>query len=232
MRCPHRFYNKHILGRRSNAVNWRQMVQYAVSYVINDYYTLPAKSRSSLKVLESIQRRWTNKVDMFQSSCHFHVIRAVITDHLLQWLKSENDATPPLFLFENVSAWIEELQFELSMIFQVVEWSENSFVIKKFLVDDDSDVIMTFKHMATVVSHKAFLTMPDRIEIYTLISGQKYVFCPDSDDLSKSLDYLRLTKRLYQESNDYKKSSDTECGTCPFKVNCYSAADSQNRRIF
>lgn len=232
LRCPHKYYNKYILRQSTDHLNWRQLVQYAVHHAIHEHYSLPAESRSSRKVQEFIDRHWTNKVYRFESEHHFHRVKSTVTQNLLLELFPGNVPVPPLMLFENISVWIDELQAEMSMIFQVVHWTKQSFVIQKFLANEDIDVMTAFVHMASVVSRKAFQTMPEQIEIITLMTGEKHVYRPKEEILTSSLDYLRLMYGLFQETTVFKKSGSVhECTACPFISRCRSESDKRTNPL-
>ncbi|QGQ95952.1 hypothetical protein EHS13_14255 [Paenibacillus psychroresistens] len=222
MRCPFKYYKRHVKGEKSNSLHWRQMVQYAVNHVINDIYSLPVEARSQARIYEIIHTRWKINMRLFESKAHYNQILAHVTTALLDHFSADFAKEPPLFLFETFSTWIEELQTELSMIFQVVEWSEQTFVIKKILVDEDSDVITVFKHMAILFSHKAFARLPSRIEIFSVLSGKTTIIEPKgTEDITQAIDYLWLTQQLLP-TNPYRKTNSLlECNTCPFNAECH-----------
>ncbi|EGL83128.1 hypothetical protein CathTA2_1341 [Caldalkalibacillus thermarum TA2.A1] len=57
MRCPYRFYHGWIKGKSSQP-EWRMRVQYVVNRIVKNFYTLPQNKRSSLQVLEQIEKYW------------------------------------------------------------------------------------------------------------------------------------------------------------------------------
>lgn len=222
MRCPFKYYKRHIKGENSSSLNWRQMVQYAVNHIINDIYTLPVEARSQARIFEIIHTRWRINKRLFESQAQYNQVRSTVTVSLLNHFSSAFTAAPPLFLFESHSTWIEELQTELSIIFQLVEWTEQSYVIKKILVDEDPDVINVFKHMVILFSHRAFGKLPERIEIFSVLSEKIIVIEPnDQEDLSIAIDFLSLTQQLLPTNPYRKMNSILECNTCPFLTECH-----------
>jgi hypothetical protein len=215
IRHSYKFYPKPTSGKEYTHFQWRQLVQNTVNHIINEFYQLPLKTRSSLKVLELIQRYWIKRVDLFDSKAHYYTVLAKITDHLLRNLISNRHGPPPVFLFEKFNTWIEELQIHLSMTFQVAEWTNKSFVIKKYIVDDKEDVLLSFQHLAVVFCQKAFQTLPERIEVISLLSGKTHQYYPKADDVRQALDYLLLVKHLLQGSKTHLL---TECKGCNFKT--------------
>jgi hypothetical protein len=215
-RSPYWFYHRYMLKNRTRS-HWMQMVQYSVNRIVHDFYKFPPKSRSSLKVLELIQQYWIKQVNLFDSKIHYYTVLAKITDHLLQVLLSEQDMNPPLFLFEKVDTWHEELQVHLSITFQMATWTKGSFVIKKYVVDDDPGVVTSFNHLAILFSKTAFQTLPERIETVSLLSGITHQIYPNTDDISKALDYCELMKKLLEESKNSPEDSMKKCNRCRCK---------------
>jgi hypothetical protein len=232
IRCPYKYYQKNIMGIRVEHLNWRQMAQYGVNHVINDYYTLPNRDKTELSILKFIERRWTNKIHIFYSNLHFREVRSQVTGNLIYALLEDRHANsfPPLILFESFKVYVEEIDAYLSMIFQVVKGSNTSYVIKKYIIDEDPDVINLFKHLAVIFCNKAFAKLPETIEIHLLLSGENLVFTPSESEVAAALDYLSLIKQLIDEAVYFtKKGSITECKTCPFQSSCQQAVTRTNK---
>lgn len=226
LRCPNKYYNKHILQQSRDHLNWKQLVQYAVNHTVHQTYSIPAESRTPANVSAVFDRYWTNKVNRFESAHHYHRVKSTVTRHLIDELLSDSASVPPALLFESIRVRLDELQVDISMIFQAVYWTRESFAIQKFLVDEDRDVMNAFVHMAGVISRHAFQALPERIEIITLMTGNKYVYRPRDEELPASLDYLRLMSRLFRELTVYKRSDPVcECTGCPFTSRCRNESD-------
>lgn len=222
MRCSHQFYYRHLLGHAPLYQTWRHTVQQTVGQVIRDYYQSPEHSRSPIRILELLQRYWVKKVDLYHSREHYFHVLGSVTNHLISFLSRERKANPPLFMYEKFKTSVEELEIDLSMTLQVAEWTEESFILKKYVIDVEEDFYETYKHMATLFSYKAFQKLPERIEIMNLLSGQEYVFYPVSDDITEAVGYFHLTKDLLQNTDDYTRpKSFKDCSKCPFKKKCH-----------
>ena len=105
---------------------------------------------------------------------------------------------------------MEELETQLSLTFELAEWSTQSFTIKKFLVEANEDIIDLYHHLLVVFSHEAFGTLPEKIEILTLLEGKKYTFSPTIDHIAQGIMHLELyeepvaaSRPLFQ--NKFKK---------------------------
>lgn len=221
IRCPYKYVKKNVNGRYPHNINWRQRVQYSVNHIIHDFCMLPDREQSESRILESAKQRWTNKVGSFYSDQHYRDIQSIVTSHLVYFLLQQSMTAPPMILFEKYSVWIDELKVQLTMIFQQVQGTENSYVIKKYLVDEDPDVIEAYKHMTVTFCHHAFPTLPERMDVYLLQSGTHLMYTPTLQDVRASVDYLRITHRLFDEAGAYtKQESLTECRTCPFRREC------------
>lgn len=148
-----------------------------VNQVVSRYYKLPPNSQTTKKVLELINDHWSAiEVRQFESKIHYYKTLANITDQLLQCLTTERIENPPLFLYEKFNMNMDELGTELSLTFEVAEWSGNSFIIKKYLVDTDEEMNLLFNNMISVFCVKAFGQLPERIEIYSLMEGKRNIY--------------------------------------------------------
>ncbi|PEO47066.1 hypothetical protein CN563_12530 [Bacillus sp. AFS026049] len=232
IRCPYQFYYFHIEGKITTQSDRRKMVQVVVNQVISRYYKLPPKSQTTKKVLEFIDDHWSAiEVRQFESKIHYYKTLANITDHLLQCLTTERIENPPLFLYEKFNMNMDELGTELSLTFDLAEWSGNSFIIKKYLVDTDEEMNLLFNNMISVFCEKAFGQLPERIEIYSLMEGKKETLIPTKKDVSGGLEYLNMIKNLLQEPKKYLKTDSLEvCKSCSYKKRCYEGININQER--
>ncbi|WP_146762265.1 hypothetical protein [Paenibacillus contaminans] len=193
--CPGCFERNRANGH-SCGPSWQQLVQYAVNHAINDYYMLPSDRRTAIAILDSLDKRWTNKVRAFASKEHFDRVKKVVSHYLVIHLLRDSGAQEPFCLFEQHSVRLPELRTDLSMIFQVAEWGSSSLVIKKFIVHNDPNIVRAFLHMTVAFADRAFGKLPERIEVHTLLDGATYTAIPVEEDIPASLDYLLLMRGL------------------------------------
>ncbi len=180
--------------------NWKQLTQYAAYHSINDWYTQPLKYRTFRTLTESFERRLTNKVHKFGSAEFYEDVKRIVVAHLYGALTEGNGADRPLMLFENANVWIQELDFGLSMIIQVLEPAKRSFVIHKYVMEACEAVVELIFHMTVVFCHEAFGMLPERLQVFNMMSGKRHIMLAHDPDVSKSMDYLRLVKDVYLES--------------------------------
>ena len=103
----------------------------------------------------------------------------------------------------------------------------HSFTVKKFLLEADEEMIQLYNHLIVVFSNEAFGKLPDRIEIITLLEGEKYTFSPTMNNVTQGMMYLEYMKDLLQHPNDYSKTNSlTECRSCPFTHKCKDSLNS------
>ncbi|MGC5325216.1 hypothetical protein [Brevibacillus sp. SYSU BS000544] len=225
MRCPYQFYQKQFRGKPATSLKWEEMVQYVVNLVVQDFYKLPPTFRSAYKVLELIQQHWVKKVELFDSKIHYYLVLAKITDHLTQQLVEESSKEIPAILFEKLRVSVEELQIELAMTFHAVEWFEDSYVVKRYIIEEDENILSSYRHMTTVFCNHAFHSLPERIEIVSLLSGKVHRYYPTKNDVPLALDYLQLTRNLLQEKKSY-----AEC-SCAMHKRCNGKAKWKKKEI-
>lgn len=220
-RHPYNFYEQ-MAFQKPDSLHLNQSLQFVVNEIIYNYYRLPINSRSLCKLLTLVDKYWSQlDKGSFNSNFHYYSLLASVTDHLMKFLQSEQGEIPLLFLYEKKSVFINELNLNLTMKFEVTECTEDSFIVKKYLIDDDMCSIQAFKNMMVVFFVKAFNILPEKLEVYILTSGRKYEFYPSSLDYEKALLYLKLMKDFLKDSRDYlDPGSFLDCKTCPIKVKC------------
>lgn len=218
--CPLKFYYETIL-RKSGKLQWRQMLQFVVHHVVKQYFQMDITRRTPTTVLQLLTRQLTRiKVDMFDSQEQYYMVMAQVTDHLMHFLSENRHVCHPIFLREKLSLFSQEMGVNLSLTIDVGEWN-SELTIKKFIVAEEHDVIESFKHMATVFAKEAFHYVPKRIEFYSLLSGETFVYHLEEGDYEKSLHYLQLLKAAMQEQTSYSHGRSTsECAQCPLYAEC------------
>jgi hypothetical protein len=215
----------------SGQVKWRQVVQSIINQVVHNFYQLPPNAQNQLNIMKLIDRYWKHvSPKAFESKIHYYMVLAKTTDHLLQYLSGEKKQKPPLFLYQKLNTYIEELETQLSLTFDLAEWTPDSFTVRKWLVEADEELIQLYNHLIVVFSHEAFGKVPEKIEIITLLDGQKYTFSPTMNKVTQGMMYLEYMKSLLQRPNDYSKtSSKTECETCSFANKCKNSINNFKR---
>ncbi|WP_040208858.1 hypothetical protein [Neobacillus jeddahensis] len=219
--CPYKFYYE-FLEKKKRPYDWRQIVQHVVNKVVSSYYQVPIEQRHSGKVLSLIEFYW-DKVSpqIFESRIQYYLVVAKMTDCLIQYLTTETKQIPPLFLFKRFNTYVEELDVDLSLTFDVAEWSESSFVIKKYLLEATPEMLDLYFHLSIVFSEKVLKRSPQRMEVVTLMDGKKHVFHPTVGDIEEGLTYLQGMKLLIEDSSGYVKNhNENECPVCPFQSIC------------
>ncbi|WHX98409.1 hypothetical protein [Neobacillus sp. DY30] len=231
--CPYKFYFE-FYEKKKRKINWRQVVQHVVNKVVYSFFQLPAEQRHSGKVLMLVDHYWSNvSPQLFESRIHYYLVVAQITDYLIQHIDVESKESPPLFLFEKLTTYIDELDVDLSLTFDVAEWSDSSFVIKKYLVDATPEMLMLYYHLSIVFSEKVLNRTPKRIEVVTLLDGKKHVFTPTAEDLQEGLNYLQVMKYSIEDPANYLKTSNVnECHLCPFVKDCDHEPQEFNSKTF
>jgi len=219
--CPYKFYFE-LIEKKKRSINWRQVVQHVVNKVVISFYQLSAESRHSVYVLKLIDEYWSKvSPQIFDSRIQYYTVVAKITDYLMENIQTESRKSPPLFLFEKLNTYIEDLNVDLTLTFDVAEWSDSTFVIKKYLVDATPEMLTLYYHLTIVFSEKVLNRTPKRVEVVTLLDGKKHVFIPTSGDLQKGLNYLKVMKNSIEDTSNYYKTSNIyECNQCPFVKDC------------
>lgn len=223
IRCPYRFYYQYVLQLQNKEIKWRQVVQHIVKRVVRKYYTLPLKARSNLNTLKLIDKAWRPiSIRWFDSRLHYYMVIAKTTDHLLESLLKGKSETPPLLLYQKLNAYVEDLETQLQVTFELVEWSPCAFTIKKFLLETDVEMFRLYSHLLVVFSSKVFGKLPEKIVLITLLDGKEHVFFPKKEDVSTGIQYLQTMKYLLQQhpADFFQTKTLKECSSCPFSEKC------------
>ncbi|KMY52460.1 hypothetical protein AC625_21365 [Peribacillus loiseleuriae] len=230
IKCPYKFYYQHVLSLNSSQVKWRQVVQFIINQVVQNFYQLSQDSQNQLHVFKLIDKYWKNvSPQLFESKVHYYTVLAKTTNHLLQFLTVKKKQEPPIFLYQKMNIYNEELETQLSLTFELAEWSSHSFTIKKFLLEADAELIQLYNHLVVVVSNEAFGKLPERVEIITLLEGKSYTYSPTINSVAQGNQYLKNMKKLLQHPNDYTKTNSlTECKSCSFILKCQDSRNSAN----
>ena len=231
IRCPQQFLYQHIIKEKTSEAKWVEVIQYVMNQVVRNFYRLPKKEQTPYAVMSIIQQYLKLvRTDYFSSKSEYYTVIAKVTDHLLKFLTADNMEHSPFMLYEKINTYIEELQTKLSITFEVVEWSNQSFRIKKFLLSEDNSIIQLFNSLVTVFSKKVFGKMPEEIIVYTVLDGKKHVYKPCEKDVEEGLAYLQLLKGMVKEPTKYlNPNSLFECAHCPFSRLC---EEDRNREIY
>lgn len=97
--------------------------------------------------------------------------------------------------------------------------------MKKYIVEEDENILSSYKHLTTLFCHLGFHGLPERIEVISLLSGKVHYYYPTKNDVQLAMDYLRLTRDLLQESKNY-----TECN-CAIHKRCNGKARWKKKEI-
>lgn len=208
LRCPDRFARNKKGSKRESEVNWRQMVQFAASHSVNDFYGMPEGARTQAAIEASVERWWTNRNYKFHSDEHYLQMKHTVKKQLTDFLLGGSCPGMPIIFYEQLTAYVDELDLEISQIFHLVsvdpEGGADDYIVQKLAVDVDEDSLGLLFHMTSVFCMSAFDKLPARIEVLSLLSGKRIVYVPDEDSLERSYDYMYLIKSLLPEADFFK----------------------------
>lgn len=184
---------------------WRQAVQQSVDLVVREIYSLPPTSRTMVAVMNSVQRNWPQDMTGFESGQHYEQIKRMATKQLMVYLTNGSVNATPFFLCHPLSVYVKELDIELFMLQQVVEWHDPQLIIRKYMTTANVELVKAYCHLSVVFAYEAFRKLPSRIELYSVLNGKSFAVCPDAEDIDLSLDYLRLTLGLMKERPELRE---------------------------
>ncbi len=204
--------------------HWTQRVQYAVGHAVNRYYSAQPELRSHADAGELVDYRWPRRIAYFDSEKSYWELKDRVARHLESFFASNGyEGQRPIMLYEQFETHIAELGMNLSMIFQAAWQSENGegIHLQKFVVHVDPEVLDGYRHAARVFCRHAFGTDPVKIEVYSVLDGERIHLSLDDVPYEKSLDYLRLAHSGIEEANGEQTCT---CGRCKQDVTESAAA--------
>ncbi|MBM7704819.1 hypothetical protein [Metabacillus iocasae] len=222
IRCPYKFYQRQLLMNKGKNIDWRKMVQVTTHRIVKSYYETPASQRSAFYILRLIEQYWRFiHVDLFESKVQYYEVLAKVSDHLLQFLSNDSEQEMPLFLFNQYCVHVEELESNISLTIDVAQWTENSYVVKKFVTDDHPQIQQMMKDFIVVFSRHAFQKVPEVIIFHSILTGHTSSFTVQEQDYDEALQRLSLIKSTLKEPKYFQKTAlVTECDSCPLKTEC------------
>ncbi|CAM4327631.1 hypothetical protein [Saccharibacillus endophyticus] len=194
--------------------HWTQRVQYAVGHAVNRYYSVEPELRRHADTGELVDYRWPRRISYFDSEKSYWELKDRVARHLKSFFISDGyEGHRPVMLYEQFETHVPDLGIDLSMIFQVVWQSEDGqgIHLQKFAVDDDPEVLDGYRHAARVFCRHAFGTDPAKIEVCSVLDGERICLSLDDVPYEKSLDYLRLAHSGMEETNSGQTCA---CGRC------------------
>jgi len=225
IRCPYKFYQQQLLLKKTS-IDWKQLVQVTVHQIIKTYYSKPVEYRSNLYVLQLIEKYWRLKPNMFSSPVHYYDVLAKVSDYLLRFLGKKAHVELPLFVFEKYSVYVEEIQSNLSLTIDFAAWTEKSYTVTKFILDDHEEVKNAMKDFIIVFSKQAFKKVPEQIRFYSLLTGETTTYHIAPDDYQKSILQLHIVKSVLMEPKHFQKNyASSECENCPLQRECVEEGD-------
>jgi hypothetical protein len=228
-RCPYKFYLQ-FLKKQPFGCTWRQLVQISVNQIVKHFYQSPVGQRTAVTVLQLIEQYWKHiDVSYFQSKKDYYLVLAKVSDHLLKFLlDDEQRCEPTLFLYEKFHVFIEELKVNLSLQFEVGHWEDDRYIVKKYMLDDHNEIFEAFVNMTIVFTKHAFHKLPNKVIIYSLLSGRQCEYYLDETMYPQALNYLKTLKQTLENPESFhRKIINLECGTCPMSQICRSLDNEQ-----
>ncbi|MDO3413061.1 hypothetical protein QWJ34_25085 [Saccharibacillus sp. CPCC 101409] len=194
--------------------HWTQRAQYAVGHAINRYYAAEPRFRVHADIGELVDYRWPRRIEDFDSEESYWAIKDRIAANLASFFASnEYESERPVVLYEQFAVRVPELEMDLSMIFQLAWQGKDGegLHLQKFVVEYDPDVLEGYRHAARVFCYRAFGAEPSRIEVYTVLGGERILLEAAEGSYEDSLDYLRLAYSGMEEAEEQRSCSCSRC---------------------
>ncbi|MFD0589525.1 hypothetical protein ACFQZE_16170 [Paenibacillus sp. GCM10027627] len=180
-------------------VTWKQLVHFSACHCVNDVLSENSGEELDLRLNKAANRRWSNRHYRFHSSEHYLQVRCMVMDHLLAFLQM-HPLKNVMVLFEQMTAYIEELDMEMVQNFHIVAFdggdASEHYNVQKYVVEEGEEALELYARMTTLFCMSAFGRLPVQIEAFSLLSGKRYAWAPNYRFWRESLDYMALIKSL------------------------------------
>ncbi|WP_241475073.1 hypothetical protein [Priestia flexa] len=233
IQCPYKFYQRQLKARKHQLVDWRSLVSVTIHKVVKEYYAKAPYERSAYFILQLIGRYWSKlSPELFQSKIHYYEVLASVSDHLLTFLMSELQDDTPLFVYEKYGVYVPELETNISLLIDAAYWSDSSYEVTKFLIDDQSEVKEMLTAFMMVFTKHAFNRMPKAIHFYSLLTGKRETVEIVSENYLESVNKLKMMKDVLEEPKFFQKTSSLqECKNCPLRFECSTDSTIQAEKL-
>lgn len=153
-------------------MTWKEELQLFVDDVIELVYQWPAEKRSTIRILQLIERKQKQlNLSNFPDFGCYYLQLAQIIDHLLQ---QTIDHKPDLSWF--CKYWETfELEEKLTLNHVVIEEYKQQRTFKKFVIERKPKEVERYRKSAIQCSYHMFHELPDRIETFHLLTGESYI---------------------------------------------------------
>ncbi|WP_100406096.1 hypothetical protein [Bacillus solitudinis] len=195
--CPYRYYFQNNLGIFPEKLTWQHVIQDTVNQIVKSYFELSYNERSSIQVLRLIHTYW-ERVNRyyFESISEYLRMFVMVSDHLLHFLLSEKEKTIPFFLFER-SNNLPSNRHSSSLINDLVTRTENSYVIKKVLIETNERLLTIYYNAIKAFSLQAFGDLPEQIEIIDLQTAQRIIHIPKPNETLSEIEENFMVYQTY-----------------------------------
>ncbi len=103
--CPNNYFT-------TKNYNWKFVANTFVIKIINNYYHIPFKRRSTYQILFLIHKHLSlMDIKLFESKGHFYSVLAAVSDKLIHLLSNEHPSETPGYLIEKMCTYIEEFEY-------------------------------------------------------------------------------------------------------------------------
>jgi hypothetical protein len=164
--------------RCESVVTWQQAAEKFIRNVMKEYYLAAPALRSSLYMLKLIESyRSLLSAQLFESLGHYYMILAKITDHLLQFCVSREEAIrSPFLLFTQATYFHRKTRKKTNInIDMAYQEDDGTYTIRKILLADRENMIRNYTKMAPAACQQTFGFYPKRIEFCFLFTGKRAI---------------------------------------------------------
>jgi hypothetical protein len=163
--------------RHQGDLTWQQAAKRVIRNVMVEYYHAVPSLRSPFYMLKLMETyRQLLHPHLFESPIHYYTVLAKITDHLLQFFTSFEEAQrSPLLLFEQAVHRHWKRQRNTYIDIDFVYEDDGTYTIRKLLLEDSQSFVRYYTQIVPVACQQTFGFFPKRMEFCSLLTGRRKV---------------------------------------------------------
>ncbi|MFZ3589319.1 hypothetical protein ACOI1C_08585 [Bacillus sp. DJP31] len=143
-------------------------IQLSIDQIIKGYYSEPVHLQNNVKLLAHIHQSTRRKVFLESPS-----LLAILTNHLLSYITKEAQNLS-FTMAPSKAIFIPELKGFLSVQFEVGEWTNETFKLKKYIWKETN--LQLLVDIVTIYANNAYISMPEAFDVFDMQIGKKIDF--------------------------------------------------------
>jgi hypothetical protein len=183
---PPKIEQFYIDGNRTKGI-WRKEIHRVITEIFHEFVMRSSSEKNCFTLIKILEKHW-KKVDInwFASTIDYCITTAKVTDYLLKYLMKYEKIKTQRLLVDKYIVGIRELEINFELIIDEIEGNRDSIIIRKFIIGGNA-AFEPIKNMIILFCHEVFQKLPQKIELYSLLTGKCMKYYPTYEDYQTSI---------------------------------------------